>query len=142
AVRSVVRGVSDPGNHGTKARRRRSEEAIIDVERQGRVDVIAYPGDPLETELPLGVVDKVAGRERLARPDTDAIVQGDRADTAADMRRKRPADAEVVDQVAHDGIGIAITGRRQVKRPDAEAALAVLLEAEFLFEAPRAPFVA
>src|SRR5260370_9624142 len=80
--------------------------------------------------------------DKGAKPlDAHRVVQRDRTDTATDMRRQRPADGEVVDQVGHDRISVAVTGRREVDRADAKVVLTVLLEAEFLFKTPRAPLI-
>src|ERR1700686_3193133 len=69
-------------------------------------------------------------------------MEPDRTDAGADMRRDRPAKGEVIDHVAHDRISGAVAVRLDTERSNAQAILAVLLEAEFLFEAPRAPCVA
>ena len=69
-----------------------------------------------------------------------------RADTAADMRRDIPAGEptkpEVVDQVGHERVGIAIPSRIEVDTLHGDAADPVLTVTKFLFESPRPPLVA
>jgi len=62
-----------------------------------------------------------------------------RADADADMRRQRPAQVKVVDGVAHQRVGIAVAVGRNRCCAGADRGDAVLLEAEFLFQAQRAP---
>src|SRR6187397_3155837 len=69
-------------------------------------------------------------------------MQVHRADTAADMRRHRPTEGEVVDQVGHERIGVAVPGRIEVCAPDRDATYPVLPKAKFLLKPPRPPLVA
>ena len=117
----------------------RRQIAVIEVEGEVRADVVAHPGDRLVAELPV-VVAQLKAWECRPLGLVDDI---DRADADADMRRHRPAEIDVIDQVAHRRMGLAAArGPGDRDAGDAELVETVAAVGVFLFEAPRPHLVA
>ena len=133
----------------------RREIAVVDVERQGRVDIVADARDALVPELRRrrrdpGAAGLCAGdnperRSNLTckRPSRPAFVQYRRADAEADIGIDRPAKIKPLIgasyQVRHEGVVDPVAVDADTSNDDIDTVDPV---SEFLFEAPRSPFVA
>jgi hypothetical protein len=105
--------------------------AVVEIEGEKGVNLIAQTSDRLITELPVAVVEDYS----TAR-DAQAIKHTHRANPDTNMRRYRPPGGEVIEHVGHDRMGVSVPAgpvRALIVFSHVIVAIAVLF-----FEAPRA----
>src|SRR6202030_4324458 len=79
------------------------EIAVVEIEGEGRAEIVADPGYPLITELPAAVVEELSDAR-----DFQPVENVDRPHSEPDMRRNRVAEREVVEHIGHDRIGVPV----------------------------------
>src|SRR5581483_1392886 len=113
------------------------EIAVIRVKRELRRQVVARPCDRLVAELPRTLVRQGPDARRPRMLD-----DVDRADAGADMRRDRPADLEVVDDVGHERVAVAAAaGTPNADAADRQFVEIAIMEDVFFLNPPRPPLV-
>src|SRR5438105_14044065 len=66
----------------------------------------------------------------------------DQADTRAEVRGDNPAEREVIDDVGHERVAVALASDRHPETAKVQAAQLVRGEVELFFKPQRSPFVA